>query len=145
MHAQRTYRRGFTLIEAALTTIIVGVGLVATLQLLATGTAANVDGAQQTTAINLGRNIRELTLKMTFDEVRAMHARSYSPAVDSRESRISGFEQWSQVISVQPVDRDRLTIDIVDPNPHAVRVTVRVFSDQNQISEVSWHRFRPNP
>src|SRR6266581_3800902 len=52
-------RRGFTLIEAAITTVIIGVGCVAMLQLLASGTMANHDGAELTTGMNLAGNIRE--------------------------------------------------------------------------------------
>ena len=56
----RRRNRGFTLIEAAMTTVIIGVGFVAMLQLLATGTASNIEGAQTTTGINLAKNVREM-------------------------------------------------------------------------------------
>ena len=138
-------RRGFTLIEAALTTVIVGVGLVATMSLLASGTSSNVDGANTTTAINLAKNIRELTLKSTFAEVRAMNGQTFNPPVDSRGTAVTGFDHWTQSMVVQAVDRNRLSADIIDANPDAVRVTVRVHNRGSYVNELTWYRFRPMP
>jgi len=56
----RRARRGFTLIEAALTTVIIGVGVMSMMQLLAAGTASNLGSAELTTGINLAKNIREI-------------------------------------------------------------------------------------
>jgi prepilin-type N-terminal cleavage/methylation domain-containing protein len=53
-------RGGFTLIEVAITTIILGLGSVAVLGLLSTGTGANVQAAQLTTAVHLADNIHEM-------------------------------------------------------------------------------------
>lgn len=142
------YRRrqaGFTLIEAALTTMIIGIGLVATLQLLAAGTSANIQGASTTTAVNLAKSVRELTLKHSFAEVRAMNGTSFSPPVDSRGERIEGLDNWTQSIQVRAVDRDRLTTEIVDPSPDAVRITVTVTKNGENVSRLTWHRFRPMP
>src|SRR3712207_2741458 len=59
-------RRGFTLIEAAMVTVIIGVGVVGMLELLAAGTLSNTKGTELTTAINLANNVREFTLAMPF-------------------------------------------------------------------------------
>jgi type II secretory pathway pseudopilin PulG len=138
-------RRGFTLIEAALTTMIVGVGLVATMSLLAAGTNSNIDGANTTTGVNLAKNVRELSLKSTFDEVRAMNGRTHNPPIDSRGTAVVGFNNWTQSVVVQPVDPDRLSTDIVDPDPDVVRVTVRVHNNGDYVNELTWYRFRPMP
>ncbi len=67
--ALATYRRrGFTLIEAAWVTVIVGVGAVAMLELLATGTNVNAAGNQMTTAVNLANNIHEVALGLDFND-----------------------------------------------------------------------------
>jgi Tfp pilus assembly protein PilV len=138
-------RRAFTLLEAALATMIVGVGLVAMLQLIAAGTSANLDGMETTTAVNLTKDLRELTLKKTFDEVRAMNGQAFHPPVDSRGITVTGFDDWSQNIAVQPVDRDRLTTDVVTTTPNAVRVTVTVTRNGRNRWAVSWYRFKPMP
>jgi prepilin-type N-terminal cleavage/methylation domain-containing protein len=59
-------RRGFTLIEAAMVTVIIGVGVVAMLQLLAAGTVSNSEGTELTTGINLANNVREMSLALAF-------------------------------------------------------------------------------
>lgn len=125
--------------------MIVGVGLLATLQLVAAGTGANIDGARTTTAINLARSIRELTLKKTFTEMLEMDGETHSPPVDSRGVAIAGFNQWEQVMDVQSVDPDRITTDIVDPAPDVVRVTVTVRQNAKSVYALSWYRFKPTP
>jgi prepilin-type N-terminal cleavage/methylation domain-containing protein len=59
-------RRGFTLIEAAMVTVIIGVGVVSMLQLLAAGTLSNSEGTELTTAINLANNVREFSLGLDY-------------------------------------------------------------------------------
>src|SRR5215212_1266942 len=59
-------RRGFTLIEAAMVTVIIGIGVVGMLELLAAGTLSNSKGTELTTAINLANNVREISLGLAF-------------------------------------------------------------------------------
>ena len=47
-------------------TVIIGVGVVAMLQLLAAGTVSNAEGTELTTAINLANNIREASLGLAY-------------------------------------------------------------------------------
>src|SRR3954462_11224114 len=62
----RGRRRGFTLIEAAMTTMIIGVGCVSMLALLGQGTLANNEGTELTTAMNLAGNIREAMAGLNY-------------------------------------------------------------------------------
>ena len=50
-------KRGFTLIEAAIVTAIVGFGVVGMLELMAAGTMANTESTELTTAMVLAGNI----------------------------------------------------------------------------------------
>src|SRR5258706_12660587 len=52
--------------ETALTTIIVGVGVLAGVELLSAGTSSNMKSPDLTTGVNLAKNIRELSLKLAF-------------------------------------------------------------------------------
>jgi prepilin-type N-terminal cleavage/methylation domain-containing protein len=141
----KTRRRGFTLIEAAMTTVIVGVGFVATLTLVNAGTMNNARGAERTTAISLARNIRELTLQKTFAQLIAYNGKNYSQAVDSRESPVTALSGWSQAVTVQPVDPNKLTTDITDTAPSALRVTVVVAHNEKNLATVSWYAFDGTP
>lgn len=124
-----------------MTTVIVGVGCVALLQLIAAGTVANVDGARTTTAVNLGRNVRERTLRFRYDDLRGLNGRVYQPPIDSRGNLMTEMTEWSQSVSVTPVNPDRLTMPILDTDPDALRVRVTVKRNGETVTEVNWYCF----
>src|SRR5256885_5915585 len=64
--AGRARRRGFTLMEASLVTVVIGVGIVAMLQLLASGTMVNGYSNEQTAAVNLANNIHEIATGLPY-------------------------------------------------------------------------------
>lgn len=135
----RGRHRGFTLIEAALTTVIIGVGFTGMLELLAAGTSANVQSCQKTTAVNLARNIREMSLKVPYAQLPALNGQSHSPPVDSCGTVLAGFDGWTQSIQVKSVNPASVTTDIDDPEPLAVRVTVTVAHNGEEACKVSWY------
>ena len=136
---------GFTLLEASLATMIVGVAFVAVLQLLATGTIANNDSANLTTAVNLARNIRELTLQKKYVDLPTYNGASYNPPHDSQGLSIDALEGWQQVITVQSVDPARLTTNVVDPTPAAVRITATINHNNQKVCDLSWYCFDAKP
>ena len=136
---------GFTLIEAAMTTVIVGVGFVAMLQLLTTGTATNIQSAATTTGLNLARNVREMTLEMPYNQLGTLNGKTYSPAVDNRGNALTDFADWSQQVTVQAADPDGLTRTVVDATPAARRITVTVTRNGEQACSVSWYVFDGTP
>src|SRR5437773_11431232 len=100
-------RRGFTLIEAAIVTVIVGVGIVGLMHLLAAGSMANADSAELTTAVYLANNIDELlqgksyaTLKSTYDN------QTYTTPIHAMGNTPSGFPDWPQLVSAKSVRPD---------------------------------------
>lgn len=139
---QRRARRGFTLIDVAMATAIIGTAVVALSSLLAAGTATSVDSAQQTQANSLIRGIREMCFTKRYSELRSLHNRSYSPPVDSRGLEISVLSQWKQTITVQPVDPHRLTTDVIDSDADALRITVTAYSNDQEIEQESWYSFK---
>jgi hypothetical protein len=128
-----------------MTTVIVGVGFMAMLQLLATGTVSNLRGAQTTTGVNLAKNIREMTLKLPFAQLKALNNTTHSPPIDSRGVALEEFDDWSQVIEVKSVDPDRLTLDVNDPDPVALRFTVTAQHAGQEVCRVSWYAFNGSP
>jgi hypothetical protein len=132
----RRARRGFTLIEAATTTVIIGVGCLAMLQLLAAGTRANGESSELTTAMNLAGNIRECltynggTSKVvafsdptvadawgpepgetlaTYDDLDDFDGKTFSPPIEARRGSLgSAYGGWSQTVTVESVDPDDL-------------------------------------
>ena len=138
--------RGFTLIEAAIVTAIVGIAIVGMLQLMAAGSMANAESAEGTTAVNLANNINEMlkgadysTLQSTYDN------RTYSPAVDATGGAMSSFSNWEQVVSVKYVDHNRVTSEVPDTQVEPTsRVTVTVKHNGNVVYTVSWLVVEPS-
>ncbi|HVT90162.1 MAG TPA: prepilin-type N-terminal cleavage/methylation domain-containing protein [Tepidisphaeraceae bacterium] len=121
-HSKR--RRGFTLIETALATVIVGVGIVAMMQLFAACTFETRASAQMSTATLLASNIQEamggLTFAdpsvghthfgketgetlATFNDIDDFDAGSFNPPIDSLRQQIPTMSKYTQVVSVWPV------------------------------------------
>lgn len=158
-------RRGFTLIEAAMVTAIVGLGVVAMLQLIAAGTASNTSGTELTIGMNLARSVREMTLGLRFtdpttptrwgldsgesiasmnvDDVNDLDGAELSPPVDARRQRINDMGTWQQSISVCSVSPEWLTLDNMSKgSTDAVRVTTRILHHGKEVCRLSWLVFR---
>lgn len=162
--------RGFTLIESAMVTTIIGVGVVAVLQLLAAGTMANGDGAELTTGLTLARNVREMMLGLSFadpsfsnqwhpgspphwgpesgesslaarDDLDDFNGVSISPPIDARRTSLTHYAGWTQQITVRSVDPDLLTSPVPNGTSPAIRVTVAVSHNSRKICELSWTTF----
>ena len=157
---------GFTLIEAAITTVIIGVGCVAMLQLLAAGTMANGESAELTTAMNLAGNVREClagvafsdpevsaswgleageTTVSTYDDLDDFDGRTFSPPIDARRVSLPAAEygSWSQSVLVESVRSDDLTqtmshLTLPPADRPTSRVTVTVRRDGKVIHTQSW-------
>lgn len=156
-------RRGFTLIEAAMATAIIGIGVVSMLQLLAVGTVSNADSNALTTGLNLANNIREMAqgLKFvasptttwwgpggtetlaTYDDLDDLDGRTFSPPIDARRQQLTGFTNWSQTVKVESVDPNRLTLVVphgtltADKRPTS-RLTVSVSHQGQVVCQLSW-------
>jgi Tfp pilus assembly protein PilV len=128
--ARRPRRRtGFTLVEAALTTIIIGLGTVAMMGLLTSGLSVNQQAAMITTAVNLADDIHELCDCLPFPPTTAtawgvpsgstisqllggsgnlswLNGQTFSPPIDATETSLgsSNFNNWSQSVSVTSIN-----------------------------------------
>jgi prepilin-type N-terminal cleavage/methylation domain-containing protein len=157
-------RRGFTLIETALTVTIVGVAIVSLVQFLAAGTVANVDSAELTTGMTLARNVREFSLRLafmdpttpstwgidsgesaadptTYDDSNDLAGRTFSPPVDSAGHKLAGFDDWSQATAVATVDPNRLTSAVPNGSTPANRITVTVYHHKQKVCDLTWYVF----
>jgi Tfp pilus assembly protein PilV len=157
--------RGFTLVEAALTMVIIGTGVLAMLQLLAAGTMSNGAAAELTTAVNLANNVHEIAVALpftcaanpastTFKDTGGpanytylwdLNGDSYSPPLDIRRNAISAYSTWTQKVTVQSVDPQNL--DAVRPNSVTLptaRVTVLILHGAKTVYRASWLIAAPN-
>jgi type II secretory pathway pseudopilin PulG len=134
-------RQAFTLIEAAIVTVIVGVGIMAMLELLAAGSMANGASAELTTAMGLASNIHEMSLGVEYANVMTLNNLSYQPPVDAKKITItdSSLAQWRQQVTVNYLDRHLITSTV--PNTQiepAARITVTVSRNGAPVYTTSW-------
>lgn len=124
-------RRAFTLIEAMMVTVIVGVGVMAMLELLAAGTMVNGESTELTTAVSLANNINELCVRTKYEDLRTAvgtsAGRIYDPPIDGRGQQLTRHENWSQVVTVQYVEPHRLTVVVPETQVEPTsRVTIQI-------------------
>ena len=135
----RRWRRGFTLIEAALTIVIVGTAIVATAELLSVGTVANGDAHRLTTGMNLASNIREFAHEQTGAELLARNGQSYTPPLDGRGVAIEELEGWAQHVTVEKVDPNNVSMVVPSSTESPVlRLSVRVTYNERFITQFEW-------
>jgi Tfp pilus assembly protein PilV len=157
-HPVRRRRAGFTLVEAAMVTVIIGVGVMSMLQLLAAGTAANEDAAELTVAINLANNIHEIALGMPYydpqtptvwnskeptvaewDNITDLDGATFNPPVDARRNPIPEYAGWRQSVEVESVKNDKVTVTTPDTTAEpTARVTVTVRHRGRTVYVTSW-------
>jgi type II secretory pathway pseudopilin PulG len=122
--------RGFTLIEAALATIIVGVGIVSTMELFAACSQQAVGANQTTTAMMLANNVHEAVVGLSFADPTFQHqyfgpepgetlatyndvddfdGSKFNPPIDAQRNKIPSLSQYTQVVSVWPVYPNKLS------------------------------------
>jgi hypothetical protein len=159
----RLQRRGFTLIEAALTTFIIGTAVLATVQLFATCTQQNSVAAQGTTAMLLASHVQETiaglpvsdpsyantyfgpepgeTLRI-YNDVDDFDGSSFNPPIDATRTPVPQLSQYTQAVTVVPVLANKLN---ANTNPTAldlpkstytgaVRVQVRIMYQRTPAS-----------
>lgn len=155
LQRRKNYARGFTLIEAALATIIVGTGVLASVQLFGVCAEQNMHGTRSTAAIMLANNVQEATGLLAFrdpqfggatfgpetgenlaayDDLDDLNNLTFSPPIDANRNSIAAMTQYSQLVTVRPVFPDQLSSNSNDASPTistatytgAVRVRVRV-------------------
>jgi type II secretory pathway pseudopilin PulG len=150
--------RGFTLIEAALVTVIIGVAVVSMLELLAAGTLSNSEGTELTTAVNLANNVREITRSLKFhdpdnptawdtkegtvddyDNVMDLDDCEFSPPLDVRRQPIADYANWKQVVRVETVAEDFVASVRPDTTDEpTARVTVTIQRNGVNVYSMSW-------
>jgi len=157
----RSARGGFTLIEVAVATAIVGVGVVAMMTSLAANTRTNHAGQSLTHAVFLAQEIREWTLKLPFsdpdpgdagnppgpdgsdpqdfvDDLDDLMDVTYSPSRDGLGNTITHMPEWSQTISLTWRDPDSLTTVVSPGTSELVYVQVEISHQGRTALTTGW-------
>ena len=138
----RGRRRGFTLIEAMMVTVIIGVGVMGMLQLLAAGTMVNSDSTERTTAVHLVNNFNEKVVRTPYANLRTLATsipKEYNPPVDGMNRVLNEYSEWSQVVTVRYVNPQNLSFTVPDTQIEpTTQVTVKIMRNGKQVYQTSW-------
>jgi len=143
-------RRGFSILETCLATIIVGLSVLAIVRLITAVTQQNFYAQKTVTAEMLANNIRELTAGLPFNDpangthlgpnpgqttlaqyndVEDLNGFVANPPVDAQRQTIASLPDWQQSVTVTHVSPSNYSLSDSLPNDSAcnldrVRVTV---------------------
>ncbi len=142
-----------TLVEVAIAIVIIGVGVMALMQLTAACTFQNRAASQTTSAVLLAGQMREMLADLplndptvgstnfgaesgeslaSYDDVDDFDGKAFSPVIDASRSTLDGFDGYSQSIVVNPVNSTALSGNLTGTAipkttyTGAVRVTINV-------------------
>ena len=161
-------RGGFTLIETAMVMTLIGLGVLAMLELLAAGSVSNGYGAEMTTAVHLANNIHEISLGLeyydkddlskiiwdtkegggitAYDNITDLDNTSFSPPLDVQRLPMKGYAGWGQRITVDTVAEDFVSSTRPDTMTEpTARVTVTIFRNGRDVYTTSWLAVAPAP
>ncbi len=161
-NAQRSYsgRGGFTLIEALIASIIVGLGITALLMASKSGTQVNAGAREITHAVNLGQEVREWTLKLPFadpetpdnppgpdgaedpqtfvDDLDDLASVTYSPPRDASGQAISDMTGWSQQITLSWRAPTNISQTVSDGASEIIYVEVVISYEGQSVVTTGW-------
>ncbi len=157
-------RSAFTLIEALMATLLIGVAVSALVIATVSQSQANAYGMNTSTAEFLLEEIRALTMPLPvmdpnteaetfgaetgevsvadYDDLDDYDEVTFSPPVDVGGNVLNDFSNYSQTITVENVDPADFTSVIADHGSLIVRVSVSVQKNGQTVTSSSWIRAR---
>ena len=155
-------RAGFTLMETALATVIVGFSVIAVVQLITVTTKQNYFAQKTTTALMLADQIREgcarlpfcdpangvhlgpnngATLPSQFNDVEDFSGLTVSPPVDSLGQPLTQFAKWQQQVTITHVSPGLFTLTQANATDQTVvldRITVTISYNDTPANSSTW-------
>ncbi len=134
---KRSNRGGFTLTEAAVAIIFVGLGMAGLLASLASGTRSTQGSYELGRAGLLVREIREYTFAIPFND---LSTQTFAQCIDGQGDEIDfeGDSQWSQQITVSR--RQDANLQAVDSSgtSNVKYVQANILYNGQSIMEAGW-------
>jgi type II secretory pathway pseudopilin PulG len=153
---------GFSLIEALIAVILVGLAIAALLASNSALTIANSEGAELSTAEFLTEQIRELTAMLdvvdpqtgigtfgpeepnfiSYNDVDDFDGAVFTPPISADKSILNDFSAFTQQVTVENVSASNFELVVGDHSSSFVRVTVRILLNGREVSSACWIRAR---
>jgi len=154
-------RGGFSLIEVAVATVIIGLGVVALVATTMSNTRTNDAGKKYSQAVFLAQEIREWTLKLPFsdpdpgdqdnppgpdgsdpqtfvDDLDDLMTVTYNPPRDGQGTAIADLAGWSQTITMTWLNADNLAQTVNPGTSDVVLVSVTITYQGTALLTTSW-------
>ena len=152
-------RSGFTLVEAAIATALIGIALAALLTALRSGTRTNEASRRLTQAVFLAQEIREWTLRLPFedpeepgevpgseegdpqtavDDLDDLMDVTFSPPRDAYGSAIIDMSGWSETITLTWRDSSNVAAAVSDGASDVVHVRASTSFQGREVFTTSW-------
>jgi hypothetical protein len=124
--------------EAAFSIMIIGLGVVAMMQVFISGSEVNGYGDSLSKAVFLADEMRSMTEDVAFEDLLTFDGDTFSGA-DANGNEVAGLDSFDQTISAEGVDPDTLLPNVL-ADPEAIRMTVVVSRNGAELTRVSWLR-----
>ena len=156
------FKNGFTLVEILVAVVLLALAITAIVASNAAYTQATSQAVQFSTAGFLVEQIRELSALFPmrdpvtgiaffgpepgeisialYDDVDDFDGAVFSPPIDSQRKPLTDFADYSQSVTVQNVSKTNFRQTVADNSSDFVRVTVRIFYKNSEITNTSWIR-----
>jgi len=135
---------GFTLIEVAIATIIIGLAMTAMLISIAAGTRTSKASQQLTEAGFLAQEMREWTITVPFDELSDTVGGIHYPPRDGMGQTINDMPSWAQIVLVTWRNPNDILQTIADGTSDLVEINAYIIYDGKIVLNTRWLATRRN-
>ena len=138
---KKLYGAGFSLIEALVASLIIGLAVVGLLLSSGSLTKVNAAGIEISTAEFLTEEVKSRSASMAYDDLPAF-AGTYSPPQDIYGAALTNFSAFSQQVTVDNVSNSDFTVVVGAGSSDFVRITTKILLNGGEISSADWIRAR---
>ena len=138
---KKLYGAGFSLIEALMASVIIGIAVVGLLLSSGSLTKVNAAGIEISTAEFLIEEVKSRCASMAYDDLPAF-AGTYSPPQDIYGTALTNFSAFSQQVTIENVSNSDFTEVVAEGGSDFVRITARILLNGGEISSADWIRAR---
>jgi hypothetical protein len=124
--------------ETVFSIMIVGLGVVAMMQLMGSGTKVNAYGNHLSSSVFLADELQAMTDDVAFEDLLSFDGQTFN-GVDANGNSVQGLEKYEQQLLAEGVTPEDLTV-YVGVDPEMIRLTAVVRHQGVELARVSWLR-----
>jgi len=138
-------RGGFSLIEALIAAILIGLVVASLVAANIAFTKANAAGTDLSTAEFLIEQIRERSISVNYDDLYGLEhfdGVTFSPPINADGESLNAFAAFSEQITVENISKNDFEQVVLFDSSSFIRITAKVSLNSREISSASWIRAR---